>query len=146
MESSIENKRRLAQKQREMKKVIRREKREWEKQRIEEMEESYKDSNRFLRKANEIRKPYKPKSSIIKNEYNELVTDEQAIAEEFKRFFQEILNQLEIEDQGQDNDIFTTVEQYQCIPGKDEIKEAIELLKNNKAPGEDMIAPELIKK
>jgi len=146
MESSIANKRRLAQKQREMKKVIRREKREWEKQRIEVMEDSYKDFKMFFRKANEIRKPYKPKSSIIKNEYNELITDEQAIAEEFKRFFQEMLNQPEIEVQGQDNDVFTTVEQYQCIPGKYEIKDAIEILKNNKALGEDMIAAELIKK
>lgn len=110
------------------------------------MEESYKDSKMFFRKANEIRKPYKPKSSIIKNEYNELITDEQAIAEEFKKIFQEMLNQPEIEDQGQDNGVFTIVEQYQCIPGKEEIKEAIEILKNNKAPGEDMIAAELIKK
>lgn len=109
------------------------------------MEESYKDSKMFFKKSNEIRKPYKPKSSIIKNEYNELITDKQAIAEEFKRFFQEMLNQPEIEDQGQDNDVFTTVEQYQCIPGKEEIKEAIEMLKNNKAPGKDMIAAELIK-
>ncbi|KAL4091582.1 hypothetical protein QTP88_026249 [Uroleucon formosanum] len=146
MKSSIENKRRLAQKQREMKKVIRREKRELEKQRIEMMEESYKDSKTFFRKANEIRKPYKPKYLIIKNEYNELITDEQVISEEFKKFFQEMLNPPKIEDQGQDNDVFTTVEQYQCIPGKEEIKEAIEILKNNKVPGENMIAAELIKK
>lgn len=31
------------------------------------MEEFYKDSKIFLRKANEIRKPYKSRSSIMKN-------------------------------------------------------------------------------
>jgi len=144
MESSIENKRRLALKQREMKRVIRREKREWEKQRIEVMEKSYKDSKMFFRKANEIRKTYKPKSAIMKNENNELITDEQSIAEKFKRVFQVMLDQPEIEDQGQNNTVFITVEQYQCIPEKEEIKEAIKILKNNKAPGDDIIGAELI--
>lgn len=30
------------------------------------MEKSYKDSKKFFRKANEIRKPYKPKSSCVR--------------------------------------------------------------------------------
>lgn len=53
MESSVENKRRLAQKQKEMEKVIRKEKkRDWEKQRIKVTKKSYKDSKVFFRKAN----------------------------------------------------------------------------------------------
>jgi len=46
----------------------------------------------------------------MKNENNELITDEQAIAEKFKRVFQEMLDQPETEDQGQDNSVLTTVE------------------------------------
>jgi len=38
------------------------------------MKESYKDTKMFFRKANEIRKPYKPKTAIMKNENNELIT------------------------------------------------------------------------
>lgn len=34
----------------------------------------------------------------MKNENNELITDEQSIVEEFKRDFQEMLDQPEIED------------------------------------------------
>jgi len=48
MENSIENKRKLAQKQREMNRVIKREKRKWEKQRIEAMEKFYKDPKIFF--------------------------------------------------------------------------------------------------
>jgi len=59
------------------------------------MEEPYKDSKMFYRKANEIRKPYKPKTAIIKNENNELIIDEKSIAEEFKRVFQEMLDEPE---------------------------------------------------
>jgi len=51
----------------------------------------------------------------------------------------------EIENQGQDNVVFSMVEQNQCISGKDEIKGAIDMLKNNKSPGEDMIGTELLK-
>lgn len=93
----------------------------WKKQRIEIMEEAYKDSKMFFRKFNKIRKPYKPKSKIMKNENNELITEEQYIAREFKRAFQEMLNQPEIEDQEQDNLVISMNEQYQCIPGKEEI-------------------------
>jgi len=62
------------------------------------------------------------------------------------KVFQEILDKPEIQDQEQDNAVFTTVEQYQYIPGKEEIKEAVEMLKNNKAPNEDMIGAEPLKK
>lgn len=51
------------------------------------MDESNKDSKMFLRYANKIRKSYKPKLIIMKNENNLLKTDEQFIAEEFKRIF-----------------------------------------------------------
>lgn len=46
----------------------------------------------------------------MKNENNELITDEKSFAEDFKTAFQEILDQPEIEDQGQDNVVYITVE------------------------------------
>lgn len=110
------------------------------------MKESYKDSKMFFKETNQIRKPYKSKTAIMKNKNNELITDEQSIVEEFKRAFQEMLDQLEIENEEQNNAIFTTVEQYQYMQGKEKTKEAIEMLKNNKAPGEDMIGAELLKR
>lgn len=74
------------------------------------MEESYKDSKIFFRKANKIRKPYKPKSAITKNENIKLITDEQSIAEELKGVFQEMLDQPETEYQEQVNTILKTVD------------------------------------
>lgn len=58
------------------------------------------------------------------------------------KVFQEMLDQPEI----QDNDIFTIVEQYQCRKGKEETQKAIEMLKNNKAAGENVIGAKLLKK
>lgn len=48
--------------------MIRIEKRKLEKRWIEEMERSYKYFRKFFREANEIRKLYKPKTSIRRNE------------------------------------------------------------------------------
>lgn len=71
----------------------------------------------------------------MKNEDNELITDEQSIVEEFKKVFQDMLDWPDIKDQEQDNTVFVTVEQYQDVPGEEKTKEAIEMLKYNKAPG-----------
>lgn len=56
------------------------------------MEKSNKDSRMFFRKANEIRKLYKPKTAIMKNKNNELIRDEQSIVEEVIKAFQEMLD------------------------------------------------------
>jgi len=47
-----------------------------------------------------------------------------------------MLNQPEIEDQEQGYVVISTKEQYQCIPEKEE---AINMLKNNKAPGAEQL-------
>lgn len=44
------------------------------------------------------------------NEKNELITNEQSIVDEFQRVFHKMLDQPEIEDRGQDNVVFITIE------------------------------------
>lgn len=57
-----------------------------------------------------------------------------------------MLDQPEMENEEQNNAVLKTIEQYQYMPRKKETKEAIEKLKNNKAPGQDMIGAELLKR
>lgn len=54
------------------------------------MEKSYKDFRMFCRKPMKLDKS---KSAIMKIENNELITDEQSIAVEFKSILQEIIVQ-----------------------------------------------------
>jgi len=72
-----------------------------------------------------------------------LITEMIEVASEFKNVFERMLNQLT---QNVRYEQITTVEQYLEKPPVDEVKLAINMLKNGKSPGEDGIATELLKK
>ena len=62
-----DNKRLLALKQREVKKVIRSSKRIWEKERIQNIENNRNSHSKiFFRKANEVRHGYKPRTNVMR--------------------------------------------------------------------------------
>lgn len=89
-----ENKRRLAIRQREAKRIIRKNKRIWEKGKVKEIEDNRKNNTRiFFEKANEVRRSFKPRYTMIRMEDGTLLTKNDKIAKAFKNMFQTLLNQ-----------------------------------------------------
>ncbi|XP_050530203.1 uncharacterized protein LOC126899369 [Daktulosphaira vitifoliae] len=144
LRSNTEEKRQiLAQKQRACKQVIRREKRIWEEQKIKTIEEEYLNSRTFFGITNELTKKRKPRTMIMKDSNNVLITEEKKIAEEFRETFKQLLGKPV--DTTEESTTYQTAEPEDKIPSKEEIEVAIKMLKNNKAPGEDSIMAELLK-
>ncbi|KAF0708802.1 craniofacial development protein 2-like, partial [Aphis craccivora] len=139
------NRRALAIKQRETKKIIRNEKIQWEKSYINDIEKNFKSNIKVsYNKTNNIKSGYKLRTTILKEPNGTLITDKTDIAEKFREMFETILlktRQTEPEDY-----YMTTVEQTIHEPTTEEIKMAINILKNGKAPGEDGITTELLRK
>ncbi|KAL4141595.1 hypothetical protein QTP88_004211 [Uroleucon formosanum] len=127
------------------KQIIRKNKRMWEKTRIETIENSYKSNTKlFFEKANEVKNGFKPRSTIMKDDQGTLITDKEEVTREFKKVFEQMLN-ISTETEAEDNNIIT-VEKYLEEPTLEEVKMAVEMLKGGKGPGEDTIIAELLKK
>jgi len=87
-------KRLLAQKQRNAKKAIRRNKRSWEKERIHIKENKRNNNSKiFFEKANEIKHGYQIRPTVIKKHDGSLLMESKEIAREFKDMFEKLLNQ-----------------------------------------------------
>lgn len=140
---SNENKRTLASKQREAKRTIRMAKRLWEKQRITEIENNNNKNNikAFFEKVKNVKTGYRPKTSMIRIDDGTIITDKGKIANEFKRIFEEMLNQQENRTTIEVN---VTAEELLDKPTIQEIKMGLEMLKNGKAPGIDEVVPECL--
>lgn len=82
----------------------------WEKRKIEELEESYKNSRSFFRIANEIKSTFQPKAKMMKNSNNQIFSGEEVIVTEFKNICQELQNYLDR------YDIYSSVEQKMETP------------------------------
>lgn len=138
------NKRELDLKQRKAKQIIRKNKRMWEKARIETIENSSKNNTKlFFGKANEIKNEFKPRSTIMKDDEGNLITVNKEVTKEFKKVFEKmpiVSTQTEINY----NDVIT-VDQYLEEPSLEEVEMAVEMFKGEKAPGEDSIMSELLK-
>ena len=69
-------------------------KRLWEKEKLNDIEKNRKVNTRmFFEKANEVRRGFKPKHTMIKVEYGTLLTENDKIAKVFENMFQTLLNQ-----------------------------------------------------
>lgn len=80
-----------AQKHRACKQIIRREKRIWKEQKIKTIEEKYMNSCTFFGITNELTKKRKPRTMIMKDSNNVLITEEKKIAGEFREAFKQLL-------------------------------------------------------
>jgi len=82
---SNENKRTLASKQREAKRFLRIAKRQWEKQRIMEIENNNNKNNikAFSEKVKNVKTGYMPKTTMIRKDDGTIITDKGKIANEF---------------------------------------------------------------
>ncbi|VVC35179.1 Hypothetical protein CINCED_3A016756 [Cinara cedri] len=93
-ELNKDNKRLLALKKREVKKVIRVNKRLWEKERIQTIKNNKnRHSKIFFEKANEVRHGYKSRPTVMRKSDGTLLTGNKEIACEFKDMFTKLMNQ-----------------------------------------------------
>ena len=69
-------------------------KRLWEKEKLNDIEKNRKVNTRmFFEKANEVRRAFKPKHTMIRVEDGTLLTENDKIAKVFENMFQTLLNQ-----------------------------------------------------
>jgi hypothetical protein len=129
---------------------------------MEEIKEAgrKKETRKFYRKVNIIRNGYKPRTGKCKDKMGNLVTGKQKVLQRWAQHFDELLNghgdedrsegEGETEDMG---DHLGTEEEKGAdrnldmtdVPTKEEVKAAVNKLKNNKAPGLDGIPSEILK-
>jgi len=83
---------------------------------------------------------------MIEDNNGTFITKPENITEEFRSYFEKILNRDSITGIGeQDNTIYYTAEPEIPNPNLEEIQYAIQTLKSNKSPGDDKIFAELLK-
>ncbi|KAL4141659.1 hypothetical protein QTP88_004260 [Uroleucon formosanum] len=138
---NTENNNNFAQKLRETKR-IRIKKRLWEKERIKQIEDNRTNPRLFFKQTKELKTGYNPRTEIMKEENGELVTGEK-IAKQFGKMFEELLNPQTHQDHTQIK--YYTEEPEDVELTDDEVRTTINTLKNNKSPGEDDLAAELLK-
>jgi hypothetical protein len=151
----------------EEKKIHRRKKREAWKGLMEEIEETgrQKETRKFYRNVNIIRKGYKPRTVLCKDKMGNLETGKKKVLQRWAEHFDELLNGYEDEERnkgngegegeteemgeylgkeeeesGTDRNLETT-----DVPTREEVKVTVNKLKNNKAPGPDGIPSEILK-
>jgi len=134
---------------------------------MEEMEEAgrQKEIRKFCRKVNIIREGHKPRIGMCKDKKGNLVTVKKKVLQRWAEHFDELLNghgdedrnkgdgEGETEEMGESLDKEEEDKEYGAarnletmdVPTKEEVKAAVDKLKNNKAPGPDGIPSEILK-
>jgi hypothetical protein len=134
---------------------------------VEEIEEvgAKKEIRNFYRKVNAIKKGYKPRTGMCKDKMGNLVIGKQKVLQRWAEHFDELINGQGAEEsnQGNGNDEGETEStgeylgeegkgpgidrnlEMMGVPTREEVKVAVNKLKNNKAPGPDGIPSEILK-
>jgi hypothetical protein len=134
-----------------------------------EMEEASrrKETSKFYRKVNIIRKGYKPRIAMCEGKKGNLVTEKKKVLQRRAEHVDELLNGHRDEDgnkgdgdgegetentresldkEKEDKEYGTDINlEMTDVPTKEEVKRAVDKLKNNKAPGPDGIPSEILK-
>ncbi|XP_050439094.1 uncharacterized protein LOC126844740 [Adelges cooleyi] len=126
-------------------KILRREKRQFKKERIEKLEINRYKTKIFFNIAGNIKAGSKPQTKILTNKNGTLITDGKQIVNEFKDFFEKLLNRPLHNTENEEAE-FHTVEPEIEEPSHEKIDWSVDGLKNNKAPGKDGVVAELLKK
>jgi hypothetical protein len=129
--------------------VHKKKKRDYNKQELIELE-SLRSSNAIkacFQKLNESRKDFQPRTTLCRDNEGMILGSDEAILDRWAQHFEELLNGNApecIED-------MTTIQKQanseteEPVPTLNEIEQAIKRLRNNKAPGIDLIPAELVK-
>ena len=130
------------------KSVCRREKRKWEKKKVEEIQDlaRRKETRKMYSKISEEKKGFQARTSMCNDKEGNLMVEGMRVVERWAEHFEELLN-------GTNGSGVTTGNVQEQVetdpdvidPSLRETEEAISSMKNHKAPGEDMITAEIFK-
>lgn len=127
------------------KKLCRAKKRVASKLKIQDLEKNYKENRKrdFYKNIASERNGYQPRTNMCKDKENQIITEEEKIMCRWKQYFEELLNCEQIINQ-ECEEVYSA-DPYIPDPSYTEVVTAIRKLKNNKAPGSDLMCAELIK-
>ncbi|KAI5752917.1 hypothetical protein M8J77_021772 [Diaphorina citri] len=136
---------------REAKKILKKKKRESLNKEIKEIENLNKEgeNRKFYTAIKKINKAFQPKIKGCRNETGTIIMDEKGTMERWAKHFRDLLNkhhpEEDIEAEEEQNGVNITEGKEDDLPTLNEVKEAIQKMKHNRAPGEDGITVELMK-
>jgi hypothetical protein len=124
-------------------------KKDYDKQELIELESlrSFNAIRAYYQKLNESRKDFQPRTTLCRDNEGMILSSDEAILERWAQHFEELLNgnaPERVEDMTMVQKL-GNVETEEPVPTINEIEQAIKRLRNNKAPGIDLIPAELVK-
>lgn len=148
-EANEENKEIYKTKKEKVKKLCRKKKREYEQQRLTEIEDmaKAKSTRKFYGEVGAQKKGFQPRVQFCRDSEGELVGDKQKIIKRWKEYFERLLNIGGEEETLNRQELAVGQQEEENVetPTEGEVREIIRNQKNNKAPGEDEIAAEMLK-
>ena len=134
--------------QRIAKGVIRQEKRAFLNRKISKMEEDISNNNSrtFYKEVKSLKGGFQSKAAGFKDKDGNLLLNDRQVQQRWTEHFAELLNQPSPIENIVDEGIAPAhIEGEEDPPSRIEVQAAIKALKNNKAPGIDMLNPEIFK-
>ncbi|CAI6358388.1 unnamed protein product [Macrosiphum euphorbiae] len=99
----------------------------------------------MYKRVKDIKGDFKKKERFLKDDDGMLITAEKEIAEQWRKYFDKLLNCEEPTEKFNFN--IENINTQECTyPTLEEIKGQVHRLKNHKSPGEDCVQAELLKK
>lgn len=146
---SEEHRKKYEEQRKRCKKIIREKKREYNIQKLVEIEEKYRNREirNFYQGVKKVKKGYQPRTTFCKDKDGNLVGTKEKITERWAEYFQELLSTQQINSENRYvEQIYREEENLSNeVPKEEEILEVIRGLKNNRSAGEDGNQAEMIK-